>query len=338
MQKLNFNQQPVVFLFRDKSIINIFFLAILAVAVHLHFFVDAPPVIADDNDGLFSFVLRKYVSGLSPTVLFVLYLAMVLIQAIRLNMVLSDLRMFQATNYTAAMAYVLLSGMFTQWCSITAALVANFLLIWLFVKLSRLYNHPSPKTLLFNIGFIVGLAVLCYHPTALLVLVVLFALAVVRPFNIAEWLILLMGILAPFYFVASWLFLRDHLNTFPSYIPHLQFDLPPAKWDIPFISSLAILVAMLLAGLFSWQVTNKRMVIQIRKTWGVMVVMLLILLPIPFIFDNAGIESGVLALVPMGAFAGYAFSYPRRMVLPNLLFWLAVCVVAYNNWWLITHR
>lgn len=328
----------MVFLFRDKSIANIFFLVILAVGVHLHFFIDAPPVIAGVNDGLFSLVLQKYIMGLPSTVLFLLYIAIVLVQAIRLNMVLTDLRMFQTTNYTAAMAYVLLSGMLTQWCSITAALVANFLLIWLFVKLSRLYNHPSPKTLLFNIGFIVGLAVLCYHPTALLILVVLFALAVVRPFNIAEWLILLMGILAPYYFLASWLFLRDHFSTFHLYLPYLRLDLPPAKWDAALIASLAILVAMLLAGLFAWQVSNKRMVIQIRKNWGVMVVMLLILLPIPFIFENAGIESGVLALVPMGAFAGYAFSYPRRLMLPNFLFWLAVCIVIYNNWWLITHK
>jgi hypothetical protein len=328
----------VVFLFRDKSIINIFFLVILSIGVHLHFFVEAPPVISNFNDGVFSLVLKKYVTGLSPTILFILYNAILLIQAIRVNLVLSDLRMFQTTNYTAAMAYVLLSGILTQWCSISPALMANFLLIWLFIKLSRLYNHPSPKTLLFNTGFIVGLAVICYHPTAILILVVLFALAVVRPFNFAEWVILLMGILLPYYFLASFLFLRDHLNTFESYLPYLRWNLPSAKWDVPLIVSLSVLVAMLLAGLYCWQVSNKRMVIQIRKNWGVMIVMLLILLPIPFIFLNAGVESGILSLVPLGAFAGYAFSYPRRLVLPNILFWLALIVLIYNNWWLITHN
>lgn len=128
-------------------------------------------------------MLNQYIAGLPSTVLFLIYHAVVLVQAIRLNMVLSDLRMFQHNTYTTAMAYVLLTGLFTQWCSITPALLANFLLIWLFIKLSRLYNHPSPKTLLFNTGLIVGVAVLCYHPTAILVLVVLFALAVVRPLN-----------------------------------------------------------------------------------------------------------------------------------------------------------
>ena len=325
----------MVFLFRDKSIINIFFLVILSIGVHLHFFTGPPMVIANSNDGVLSHFLSKYVTNLPQTVLFIIYHIVVLVQAIRLNMVLSDLRMFQNNNYTTAMAYVLLSGILTQWCSISSALIANFLLIWLFIKLSRLYNRPSPKTLLFNTGLIVGLSVICYHPTAILILVVLFALAVVRPFRLAEWMVLLMGILLPYYFLISWLFLNDNVSQFSSFLPYLQWNLPFPQWNLPLIIRLSVLVVTLLAGLICWQKSNKRMVIQIRKNWGVMVVMLLILLPIPFIFLHAGIESAFLSLVPMAAFAANAFSYPRRLFLPNILFWLAVITIIYNNWWLI---
>lgn len=323
----------MVFLFRDKSIINIFFLVILSIGVHLHFFIAAPLVIANSNDGVLSFLLTNYVAGLPQTVLFILYHAIILVQAIRLNMVLSDLRMFQYNTYTTAMGYVLLSGILTQWGSISSALIANFLLIWLFIKLSRLYNHPSPKTLLFNTGLIVGLSVISYHPTAILILVVLFALAVVRPFRLAEWLILLMGILVPYYFLVSWLFLHDNLALFSTFLPYLQWNLPFPEWNAALIIRFSVLVVTLLAGLYYWQLSNKRMVIQIRKNWGVMVVMLLILLPIPFIFLHAGIESAFLSLVPVAAFAGNAFSYPRRLILPNILFWLALLIVVYNNWW-----
>lgn len=325
----------MVFLFRDKSIINIFFLVILSIAVHAHLFVNAPLVISNTNDGLFSVFLKQYIVGIPATTLFILYQVLLLVQAIRLNMVLSDLRMFQNNNYTTAMAYVLLSGVLVQWCSISPALIANFLLIWLFIKLSRLYNHPSPKTLLFNTGLIVGVAVLCYHPTAILILVVLFALAVVRPFNLAEWVILLMGILVPYYFLAAFLFLNDTLPAFKTYLPYLQLNLPIQQWNTPLAVSLSVLVVVLLAALYYWQISNKRMVIQIRKNWGVMMVMLLILLPIPFIFLHAGIESAFMSLVPLGAFAGNAFSYPRRLLLPNLLFWVAAAVIVYNNWWFI---
>ena len=327
----------MVFLFRSKSIINIFFLALLSIFVHFHFFIHTPLVVTNINDGVFSFLIKKYLTGLPQAPLFILYHLIILIQAIRLNMVMNDFRMYQNSNYTSAMGYVLLSGLLTQWCSISSALIANFLLIWLFIKLCRLYNNPSPKTLLFNTGLIVGLAVVCYHPTAILILVVLFALAVVRPFNFSEWVVLLMGILIPYYFLASWLFLNDQIATFSIYLPFLQWNLPLSKWSPSLVVSLSVLVIVLLAGLYYWQVANSRMVIQIRKNWGVMMVMLFILIPIPFIFEKAGIESAFMSLVPLGAFAGNVFSFPKRLLFPNFLFWLSVLVIVYNNWWFINN-
>lgn len=289
-------------------------------------------VVYNNNDGIFSTLLHRYIAGQDSTILFIIYHAVVLVQAIRLNMVLSDLRMFQQTNYTTAMAYVLLSGILTQWGSISSALMANFLLIWIFIKLCRLFNNPSPKTLLFNTGLLVGLAVVCYHPTAMLILVVLFALAVVRPFSLAEWLVLLMGVLVPYYFLFSWLFITDQTAGFQEFLPMLQWNLPLKQLDIPLILSFSFLFITLLAGLYYWQLSNKRMIIQIRKNWGVMAVMLFILLPIPFIFLHAGMESAMMSLVPLAAFAGNAFSYPRKLVLPNILFWLAAIIIIYHNW------
>ena len=155
----------------------------------------------------FSFFLENYIKPLPQPALFMLYHAVILIQAIRLNMVLNDLRMYQLNSYIAGMSYVLLSGILTQWCSITPALLANFLLIWLFTRLCRLFNNPSPKTLLFNTGLIVGLSVICYHPTAVLIIVVLFALVEIRPFNMAEWVVFINGyrvtLLFPFFFFLS---------------------------------------------------------------------------------------------------------------------------------------
>jgi hypothetical protein len=326
----------VVFLFRDKSIANIFFLLLLSLAVHLHFFVEPPPVVANVNDGVISLLIARYVSPLPQPALFVIYLLVVILQAIRLNMVLGEMRMFHNTGYTTAMAYVLLSGMLPQWCGISSALMANFLLIWIFIKLSRLYNHPSPKTLLFNTGLIVGFSVICYHPTAILIGVVLFALMVVRPFRLAEWILLLMGILLPYYFLFSFLFLADDTRSFISFLPYLQLHMPLSQWSIPLIVQLSVLLVMMVTGLIFWQLTHKRMVIQIRKNWGVMMVMLFILLPIPFIFQQAGVESAFMCVMPLAAFSSNAFSTPRRLILPNILFWLAAAVLAYNNWFLIT--
>ena len=325
----------MVFLFRDKSIINLFYLVVLSVAVHLHLLSGAPLVVTHDADGLFSVFLKRYISGLPATPLFLLYQAVLLVQAIRLNMLLNDMRMFHVNTYTTSMALVVLSGILPQWCVISPALLANFLLIWIFIKLSRLYNHTSPKTLLFNTGLVVGITMLCYHPTAVLIPVVLFALAVVRPFRLSEWVILLMGTVLPYYFLAAWLFLNNHLSTFRYFLPNFQLSLPATVWTVPLIIQLSFLAITFLAGMYYWQLSSNRMVIQIRKNWGVMMVMLLFLLPACFLFRDAGLEAAVMFLIPMAAFTGNSFSYPRSLLVPNLIFWLAAGILVYNNWWLI---
>lgn len=322
----------MVFLFRDKSVINILFLAMLSLVVHFHLFFQAPVVLASANDGFFAIFLRRWFTGLDSGLLFLIYLLTILVQAIRLNMLLLELKMFQQSGYTVAMSYILLSGLMTQWCAITPALFANFLLIWLFVKITRLFNQANPKNLLFNIGLIIGTTVLCYHPTAIMIIVVLFSLAIIRPFKLQEWFILLIGIILPYYFLGAGLFLNDQLGSITRFLPNPGLVLPVAEAGPPLIVSSSLILLSLLSGIICWQQFNSRLVIQIRKNWSVMLLMGLILLAVPFIFEDAGIQAAFLCLVPMSAFASNAFSYPKRLIFPNLLFFLILGGVLYNNW------
>jgi hypothetical protein len=325
----------VVFLFRDKSIGSVFFLVVLCLIVHAHVFLSTPQVVVLDDDGLLSYLLQEYIKPLPPTALAFIYILLVLLQAIRLEFLMNELKMFHQYSFTTALAYVLLTGFFVQWCSITPALVANSFLIWIFIQLSKLYNNPSPKTLLFNTGLIVGLTVLCYHPTAILILVVLFALAVVRPFRLSEWLVLLLGICALYYIIIALLFLYDRMYLVPGFVPDLKINMPFAKPDIWFWINLSTIALLLLSGFIAWSPQHNRMVIQVRKNWSVTIVMLIIILAVPFIFQNAGLQSAILSIVPLSAFIANVFLYPRRLWLPNLLFWIAVAAVIHNNWLLI---
>jgi len=294
-----------------------------------------PVLLAEKSDGILSIILSNYLTNISPTILFIVYQIIIVLQAIRLNMVLSDFRMFQSNNYTTAMTYVLLTGVIAEWSSISAALISNSLVLWIFILLSRLYNNQTPRTLLFNIGLLVSLTIITYHPTAILIMVVLFALTVVRPFRPAEWILLLMGILLPYYFLGAYLFMNDQFATIKQYLPILKLHFPvahPSQW---LWISLGYLLLVLLFGIFYWQQFINRMVIQIRKNWGVMMVLLLILMVAPFLFAGAGMDTAILCLIPLSAFVANAFGYPKQLLLPNLLFWLAIVLVVHNNWELI---
>jgi len=325
----------MVFLFRDRSVVNILLVLLLSVGVHLHQTDSSLVVPALQQNGLFSYVLVHYIYSLPAPVQIILFHALIVTQALRINMVMQDLRMFASVNYVPAMTYVLLTGLLMQSDVITETLVSNSLTLWIFIKLSRLYNNPEPKTLLFNIGIIAGISILLFHPTAILIVVVLFALAVVRPFRIAEWLVLLMGILLPYYFVFIILFLKNQFAEVPSYLPTISIGSPLHGLGKLYLINLGFVAFALIVGLYQLQQHLGRLVIQIRKNWGVMMVLLFTLLISPFIFSSLGPQMLIMGLLPLTAAISNGYSNPKRLLLPNFLFWTALGLIIINNWHLV---
>jgi hypothetical protein len=325
----------VVALFKDRSPATILWLFILSVVVHSQFILVPPAVVGMEDDGIISMVLHKYVSHLNPLLITLLYHAIVLIQALRLNYLFSDNRMFSKVNFLTAMVYILLTGIFDEWSLLSPALIANIMIIWFFAKTVHLYNSPNPLTLIFNIGLIIGATILLYHPAALLILVAFFALLIVRPLLVNEWLVLLMGVAAPFYFLFSYLYLTDQWNHFERFLPHLQLNLPDLLPTILFFITIAVIAIILFIGIFYFQKENRRMLIQVRKNWIVLQVMLFVMLPIPFISRNAGMDTFLLLIVPLSPFIAKGFFAPKKETLPNIMFWTLIVLVLLNNWYAV---
>ncbi|MFN6388693.1 MAG: hypothetical protein ACK4X2_10240 [Bacteroidota bacterium] len=326
----------MVFLFRDRSVVNILLVLLLSVGVHLHAPEQVlPTAIPLQQNGLFSYVLAQYIYNLPLAIQVIIFHALLVTQALRLNMVMQDLRMFSSVNYVPAMTYVLLSGLLMESNTITETLVSNSLTLWIFIKLSRLYNNPEPKALLFNIGIIAGISILLFHPTAILIVVVLFALAVVRPFRISEWLVLLLGVLLPYYFLLVFLYLNNQFALVGAYLPNISFGSPLHGLDKLYLINLGFTLFATLVGLYQLQSHVGRLVIQIRKNWGVMMVLLFTLILSPFMFSSLGTQVLLMGLVPLSATISNGYSNPKKLLLPNFLFWTALGLIIINNWHLV---
>jgi hypothetical protein len=218
--------------------------------VHFHFYWEAPIVIANPSDGLLAYLLFHYIQPLPPLALMVLFHVIVITQALRLNILLSRFKMFQQVSYLPAFTFVLLTALFPFWDAISSGLIANALIIWILVKLNRLYDQTQPKTVEFNIGLIVGFSILMYEPIAILIPVVVFALAIIRPFRLAEWLVLIMGILLPFYFIFTYVFLTDSAAAFTAFLPKLDWKNPLAGLELKAAITLIFIAIQLLIGIY----------------------------------------------------------------------------------------
>ena len=111
-------------------------------------------------------------------------------QAIALTRVINNYRMMSRPNYLPGMSYILITSFFAEWNFFSAPLLLNSLLIFILGWLFKIYNHPRAKAIIFNIGLAIGISTFIFFPSLSFILWVLFALMIMRPFRINEWLLL----------------------------------------------------------------------------------------------------------------------------------------------------
>lgn len=248
-------------------------------------------------------------------------------QAISFNRLLNNRRLMQKPNYLPGMSYLLITSFFIEWNVLSAPMLINTLLIWVWAKMSTVYNNQHVKTTLFNMGIAIGVSTFFYFPSLAFAILIIFGLLLTRPPRIAEWLISLLGILIPWYFLFAWLFLTDKLYSFQ--VPGLQIGYPLfTKNNIEYVG-LALIAITTIAGAFFVQLNARRQVVQVRKSWGLIILYLIVALFIPFINSSYNFKYCFMATVPLSAFIASAFFYPEKKWIPSVMHWIMVAFVIY---------
>jgi len=318
----------VVSFLKERSVPAVFWAILICLALHVFFWVTPPAVVAAPGDGLLYYLLQP-LSKLPGIALIVLYFTIVIVQALRINNMLNSNRMFQKATFTAALAYILLTALWPPCNHISPALLVNSLVIWLLFRIVKLYSVKQSKALLYNIGLISGCTVLLYYPALGIVPFVFIALGITRAFRLNEWLVLLLGLITPFYFWGCYLFLTDQLASVKTLTT--LFYLHGINGAIkPMAIAFSGAGLLLLVGIIQWQ-SHRILLIQVRKTWAILLLMLILLVPSVFVFKTAWPFALLLGCVPASALAANAFFYPKGILSP-LLFWLIAAVIVYVNW------
>ena len=321
----------MVSFFKEKSATAVFGLVIISIGTRLFFWEHPPQVVTSINDGLMYMVLSK-LSFLPVPAIGLLYHFIVVLQALRLNYALNDVRMFPKPAYTTALAYVLLTAFIPQWNNLSAALVINSMVIWLLFRSLKLYSSPNPRSLVYNMGLIASCTVILYYPALPIIAVTFLAIGIYRPFRVNEWMILLLGILTPFYFLAGYLFLNDNLEPVLQQLHIFELQVIRPASLVFTIITFALSGVAIITGIYMWQANSGRMVIQVRKSWSILFFMLVFFVPVVFFMKDAWPNALLMAAVPGAAFVSNAWQYPKRNLLPALLFWLFIAIIIYNNW------
>ena len=239
----------------------------------------------------------------------------------------------QRTNFLPATSFLLITSLMPEWNIISAPMIVNSLVIFVFSGLFKLYNQYSVKGNIFNIGLAIGISSFIFFPSVILFGWLLFALMVMRTVKLNEWLICLLGATAPYYFYSAYLLINDEWNWGKLFIP-IQISVPvPGQSFWLAISTFLLILPFLIGGYFV-QENLRKMLIQVRKNWSLVLIYLLFALFIPFLNNQStGFENWIMIAVPFAAFHACTYLYPPQKLLPVVIFWLSILfILAYQYW------
>jgi hypothetical protein len=318
----------VVGIFKANNPLNTFLLFIYGLLLKLSFFSNAHVPVIKKTDGVFFRALITWLNKVSDgwTIIYPLITYLLLfIQAVTFNKLINNKRLIQRSTFLPAMSYLLITSFFPEWNTLTAALIINTIMIWIWAKMNNLYNSSSPKTDLFNIGMIIGLSSFFYIPSLSFAVLIVFALVLTRPFHLSEWVIALLGVITPFYLLIAWLFLSDKLKNYK--LSAFTLTYPRFQQGYWSLAAIALILIGFLTGTYFVQQNLRRQVVQVRNGWSLILFYLVISVIAPFINYTHTFEYWILTAVPLSAFVACAFLYPSKKLFPALLHWAMVGLI-----------
>lgn len=321
-------------IFRQKNSTNALLLLVYALVLKFSIFLHPIlPILHKEDNYLYRFILGAINSLFNQSAVpySVLTFLLLFTQATLFNSICNFHRLFPKPNYLPGMAYILVTSLLPDWNHFSAPLLINSILIWSLYRMIALYNTQRPISAIFNIGLLAGLATMLYIPAVAFLVLVLFALIIMRPFRIQEWLIGLLGFTAPYYFLLFFLYFTSQLN-WKNVLPSITLTFPALPNSVWTTLGLVLLVVPFIVGGYFVQNNLNKMLIHVRKTWSLILMFLIVAVIVIMINKANSYENWIVTAVPFAAFHSAAYYYPSKKIMPLILHWVSfglVMIISY---------
>ena len=197
----------------------------------------------EHNHPIFSFFGNFFIRNhiFSNVLLFVISLLI----AMGWNNALSERGVFKNITIIPAFLFIIFSSVFT----LSSIWICVFILLFILNKLMLCFQNEKPYSLLFDCGFLIGLATII-NPICIFFLTIIYVAIIV--YSNITWrnlIIPFLGLILPFFFTGVYVFLFNKLDSLSNYYLHsLTFSYTPFNYSVPLLVwSIFILVLLLLS-------------------------------------------------------------------------------------------
>jgi Family of unknown function (DUF6427) len=326
----------VIGIFKQKNPGNALLLLVYALVLKFSMFLHPTvPALHPEDNYLYRLILKGLDSVFHQTAILYSILTFLILfsQATLFNRICNHHKLLPKANFLPGMSYILITSLLPDWDHLSAPLLINSIMIWIWYQMIDLYSTHRPGSLIFNIGVWTGVVSLLYIPAMTFILLVLFALLTMRPFRIREWLVGLLGFTSPYYFLFLVLYLTGHWN-WKNMLPRIVFTLPGMPSSIWVTLGITLLVIPFIVGGYFVQKNLNKVLIHIRKSWSLLLLFLMVAVVIILINRANSYENWIVTAVPFAAFHAAAYYYPARKTGPLILHWIMVAYIILVNYFL----
>jgi len=321
-------------LFKQKTAGNALVLLVYALVLKFSIFIHPViPSLHKEDNYLYRIILNVLGSffNATPVLYSVLTFLLLFTQATLFNRICNYQKLFPKANFLPGMSYILVTSLLPSWNYFSAPLLLNSVMIWVFYKMTSLYNNNKPDGAIFNIGVMTGIVTLLYLPAMAFILLVFFALLTMRPFRIREWFMGLLGFTTPYYFLFIVLYLTNQWS-WKNVVPEILFRLPGIPSSIWITCGIVLLVVPFMIGGYFVQANLNKMLIQVRKIWSLLLLFLIVGVIIILINHVNFYENWIVTAVPFAAFHAAAYYYSNDKILPQVMHWLTFAFILWMNY------
>lgn len=253
-------------LFRSNQIVfSVLLLPYLAILL-LSAYLGGPQLRMLGSEGVLGDWVHRSATALPPALYLLALLVWLTLQGFIANAAFFTHRLSDRQNLFPGLFIGLLGLALPQFVGLAAFHVANLFLLVSLTQLLQIYGTREQAPAIFNAGFWLGLATLFVPNYLWFLLPVLFGLSLLRAIRTREVLMIVIGLLLPWFFCAVYYFWHDALG----YFVDRQFLAPfawlrPGSLSVPGIGQLAYFAILILIALLDSGNLRRKLGIAGRK-------------------------------------------------------------------------
>ncbi len=232
--------------------------------------------------------------------------ALLFIQAILITVVVRKHQILMTDILMPGAFFILASCAIPAFLHLSPQMLANTFLIVALDQLLITYRKNNFAHHLFNVGFWIGIASLCYFSYLAFILLAFLGLSSLRAFSVREILMILIGAIVAYFLLGAYYFLIDQLPYFLERQFYQNYEILnfTGSLDLNTFVALGVFAIMLITVLFGYGNMIFRKNITFQKKIGIFYFALLVSLGSLFIQSNVDVAHLMILTVPLGFLLG----------------------------------